>query len=230
MKIQFSFVLALLMVSQSYGQIDHISAPSGFGNSYGRSVWEKSAENKNTEGTPYLNEEFIPSEILTSEGTLYRDVKLRYNIFTDEIEFLRKDEVRAMNSRDLTDYAIIGKDTVITKMKDKSGNMEYSHFLLLVSGNNQLLVKKHKIFREGKPAAGYQDETNPAFVDGADEFYLGSGDDQVARKFPKKKNVEPFFGELGAEVTKFMKKEKISLKKQDDLVKLLHYCNSIDQP
>ena len=135
-----------------------------------------------------------------------------------------------MNSRNLTDYAIIGKDTVVTTMEDKSGNTEYSHFLLLVSGHYQLLLKKQKTFREGTPAAGYQDETNPAFVDAADEFYLGSGDDQVARKFPKKKHVEPFFDDLGAEVAKYIKKEKISLKKQDDLVKLIHYCNSIDQP
>jgi len=180
-------------------------------------------------GTPYLNEEFTSSVIKVKDGTLYEEVMLRYNIMSDEIEFLKSDgQVRSMSSRDKTQWAIIGKDTIVTRVYGQPEKQKYRHFILLQGGELQLLLKKKKRFREATEPSGYSKGTDPAYVDGAGEFYLCYGADKPALEAPKKKKeVESFFGAKGEAMSGYMKQEKLSLKKEEDLLQLVRYYNSL---
>lgn len=205
-------------------QLDPFSSPSGFGNSYKPRT---KSEEKKVVGSPYLNEEFLKSEIQVRDGTVYRDVMLRYNIMSDEIEFLKSNGVvRAMNSRDMTRWAVIGKDTIVTRLFEVSGNMEHRHFILLESGPLQLLLRKRKHFREATGPQGYQSGTDPAYVDSGDELYLCFSEENIALRIPRKKEVESFFGEEGALMADFVKAGKLSLKKEEDLLKMIRFYNS----
>ena len=47
------------------------------------------------EGSPYLNDDFIEGSVYTNSKTQYEGVPLRYNIYSDEIEF-RSDNGQVM--------------------------------------------------------------------------------------------------------------------------------------
>ena len=42
------------------------------------------------DGTPYLNDNFIPGEVIINNSIRIEDVPLRYNIFSNRIEFRNK--------------------------------------------------------------------------------------------------------------------------------------------
>jgi len=221
MRALLILIIAVFIFNPLSAQLDRFSSPSGFGNT--NAPRTKTAVRK-VAGTPYMNEEFQKSFIKVKDGTVYEDVMLRYNILDDEIEFLKSSgEVRAMNTRDMTQWAIIGRDTIVTR---KAVTQEYGHYVLLASGEVQLLLKKGKRFKEGKEPEGYQEATDPAYVDAADEFYLSFKGDDHALELPKKKEAGEFFGAKGPEVAAYMKKEKLSLKKKDDLLNLVNFYNA----
>src|SRR5665648_995617 len=44
------------------------------------------------QGTPYLEEEFSNGKIITSEGTTYDGIPLRYNAYSDDLEFQKGED------------------------------------------------------------------------------------------------------------------------------------------
>lgn len=226
MKTLFSSILATFIFSLSYAQLEQSPSESDLGQPY-NFITIKNSSNKDITGSPYLNETFLPGEIYTKDGKLHKGIKLRYNIYKDEIEFMKGEEILGLKRREITIYAVIGSDTLLTKVYGDSDNVGYGHFFLLVSGKKQLLVKKRKNFLEGTEEKGYVEAKNPAFVDAGENFYLSNNDDMMANEVPKKKEISAFFGDKETEITTYMKQEKISLRKQSDLVKLVSYYNSI---
>ena len=217
-------VLAILAVDPAGAQLDLFTNPSG------TVLFDlrPDSEDKNIEGTPYLNDEFVKSTIKVKDGTVYEDVSLRYNIMNDEIEFLGEDGMAwAMRSRDLTQWAIIGRDTIVTREAVISGKPGLKHFILLADGKAQLLLKKVKRYRAGTEPKPFQEGTKPSYVDAGEEYYLSFEGEDMALEVPKKKELAEFFGENGTRVATFVKKEKLSLKKQEDLLDLVNFFNSL---
>lgn len=44
------------------------------------------------EGSPFLNDQFIPGEIIANDTLVFREVPLRYNIYNDRFEFRNEDD------------------------------------------------------------------------------------------------------------------------------------------
>ena len=172
-------------------------------------------------GNPYLFRDFANGEIVTTDNFRYKG-KMRYNIYDDEIEYLVNDDKFWVLNPWVLDFITIDSMTFIYCSADNQIKSDGSYYILLVSGDCKLLLKKDVILNDPVAAKPYVDAKPAEFVDRRDFYYILLGDREPVKITSKQKLLELFPGK-----TKQMKNylKKISLNKEEDLVKLVEWVN-----
>jgi len=180
-------------------------------------------------GTPYGSEEFILGkayDILTQNNG---DFYMRYNIYNDAIE--TKTNLYDKNATDL-----IKSENIYVKINDNryhfrgyidgEGKHKSGYFILISSrGTNRLYLKKNKKFIYKREATNPYESEVPASFKDYDEYYFEINNSLIIIP-EKKKTFLKQFPEKKNKLSNFFKKEKINLKKKDDLVRLLNYYST----
>ncbi len=220
------FIIILFLGSPGAAQTTIITNISELSNEY---THERSQNNfmrdAKFEGSPFLNDQFIPGEIVANDTLLFRDVPLRYNIYTDRFEFLNEDEqvleigimdnsfrYRLLNQHFLTlNYSDRGKET--------RGLLE-----LLVDGNVRLYKQYIVHFKEATAPAGYQEAQPNRFIRQKEEYLLA-----LANEMPETiKNPKDLVERLKAidpGIEKYRKDQELNLRSEQDLIRIIQYCN-----
>ena len=165
----------------------------------------------------YLTTAYLPSKVDDIGETFY----LRYNIFRDQMEFtkgsdivyLKKEEGRKVNFPGLkTQYKIL-------KMK---GELHY--FVLHNEGKNTLLSKLRMKYVEETPAQSSYHQAKPAdFKRSKNELYIAFNNTNPIKVPSKKKDFYNVFGSKSTLIKDYMKKNKLSHKKIEDIRKIIEY-------
>ncbi|MGB5228167.1 MAG: hypothetical protein WBN55_07875 [Eudoraea sp.] len=178
-------------------------------------------------GSPYLTEEFVKGTLFLNEKN-YGDYLFRYNIFRDEVEF-KKDTYAPIESVKKIEGILIELDdntkiSVHTLTID-TNTYERKFLVELVEGNYQL----NKLVRAKFTAPKKAETSLAADVKGKftkiEEFYV-INEDKVEKLVNRKKDLKKQFPDEGEKMMAFVNKEKINLKKEDDLKKLFQYINN----
>ena len=110
---------------------------------------------------------------------------------------------------------------------DLSGKLNY--FLLKSSGENLILAKQTIELEKGKKKVTQFDiEIKPKYYMGKDRLFIAFNNKNLQEIPKKKKAFYNLFGNKSPEIKKFMKANKLSHKKGDDLVKITNYFSSIN--
>lgn len=186
----------------------------------------KSDGDYNEEGSPYFSKVFLPGSVTILKGNTYHGLQLRINFYTHEIIFLDPDgkemvvaqpvERVVLNTDNGTKifrsgYPVIDKQDV---------NAFYE---LLDSGTISLLKYTEVSFSERQPYP------NARFVRTYRDrviFYLARG--TQLQQLPK--NIEElpsFFPGKETIITELIRKEKLRIKKENDLIRLFRYANAL---
>jgi len=83
-----SFIVIILINDPLYAQSDMGSNPF-FNDGNGRPLYLKT--NYKSEGSPYLFEEYLPANLLTLDGRIYNNIKVKVNLLDKEIYYLMPD-------------------------------------------------------------------------------------------------------------------------------------------
>ena len=181
--------------------------------------------NTEIEGTPYLSEDFKSGEVYTNDSILYKG-PLRYNIYANEIEFIESDIVYWIAEPQKVIYVKIEKSTFIYIQPGGKKNEKGTYYELLVDGKCKLLLKRNTELIEAEPAKPYID-AKPARFMKLNDTYILQINNGLPQSIVNKKSIENAFSEKSSFISKYIKKEKISTKEKDDLIKLVKYCNSL---
>jgi hypothetical protein len=190
-----------------------------------------------TVGSIYIDEEFKPCQVLYKDEVI-GEFLYRHNAFNDEIE------VRSMDLSDnkisslliirnvwVKDIASNKKFGVMTFLNDEDTLRNGYLYPVSDEGQYQLYYKNQVKFTEGSiPANSFNRPTPNRFshfkryflkIDGKDvAFQLNKNKSSLLKHFPK---------ENRDQAKAFMKKNKISMKDEQDLVKLIDYMNQLTQ-
>jgi len=151
---------------------------------------------------------------------------LRYNIFSDEMEFIKDNQIFDLNKNEnqIIDFFNLKTKYALFKFEDK-----LSYFVLKSSGKNSVLVKQNVELEKGKKKITQFDvEVKPKFYKSNDDFYIAFNNTDL-KIVPKNKNsFLNLFNEQSSQIKKFVNKNKLSHKNIDDLVKIVNYFNSLD--
>lgn len=180
---------------------------------------------QDVKGSPYLQDSFICGRILLPDGNSYNNIPLRYNIYTDNMEFENKDG-QAMELLEPGRYElfVIGNDS-IKYLPYISGNKTGQGYFQLLSAGHIRLLKRYSIsYRPKEPEKPFQDSKPPEFVRMKPELYLSTGD-KPAEKVGSHQQTLLLLKSEKNDIAEWVKQNHLKLNKEEDLLKAVQYSN-----
>jgi hypothetical protein len=207
MKIKLSFLIALASLFSFSGSI------------------AQQASAQKIEGTPYLSEKYVPGEILF--GTERSAVPLRYNVYQDLMEYQQNGKALVLDPNTKIKKVRLGESTYIVEKFEFDGKTKYGFLNLLDSGKVTLVAKKVVKYQEPLKGRALDGGDLPAkFSKSSDAYFYRVGHGEL-QEVDNIKDMIASFPDKQEEVKQYAKKEKISPKKEEELVKLVRYYNSL---
>ncbi|MDY8136681.1 hypothetical protein [Aquimarina sp. 2201CG5-10] len=182
------------------------------------------------EGSPYLNQTFLPGIIYDDLTGKKVDVHLRYNIYNDVFEIKydpSSDEVFDLIKK--TGYnAKLGSNKFYYKTYiDEKNNFKKGYVLVLFKTSNITLFKKHyQTLRAPKKAKVAFEIDQPARLLSYHSYFLVINGQSIYLTKSKKKIIQ-VFPEYQKELKAYIKKEKLSFKTDNDYIKLITYYSTL---
>ncbi len=169
-------------------------------------------------GSPFLFPSWKNAGYIYAEGNLHTLKNLNYNILSDEIGTLvGKDSVLVFNK------AIIDSFSVKKVMFKKYNELFYQ---VMYDGSKITLLKKYEInIVEGmfNPIDGTKKKSRFKTID---DYYIKNSNN-IVKFTPSKRSILSIFKEDEIRVKKFIKQNKLSFKKEIDLIKIFEYYNQL---
>ena len=180
-------------------------------------------------GSPYLEKEFSQGILYDSIQNKSYSVLLRYNIYNDLFE-VKKSENSIFNlaKRSNFTFNINERKFVLLDYFEEYNNAGY--FEVLLDGQNMSLYKKYKRILQPpvKAQSSYEKDKPAKFINSESLFYK-SGNSNKLNKLPKKKKeLYTIFKKKIKEVENYISKNKLNIKKESDLIKIIEFYNALN--
>ena len=189
--------------------------------------WNKSIHgDADIEGSPYLDEEFQSGDVYYNGKYKFPNIPLRYNLYSDEMEYKDRNVIMALVEPDKVDKITIGKQTFIYLGDDEKKGV--SGFVKMWNDSFPTIITKMKIdYLKKEPAKPYVDPKPDRYERDHDKHYLMKSENEIVKISSIKKLIKSLDNHL-SELSDFAKKEKISANDPDELAKLLEFYNGLD--
>ena len=225
-------ISALITVNITYSQLEGLD--NEFSNnktSSGRFIKVTNSDKfDKIEGSAYINEIFVPAKMSTAKNKVF---SVRYNAFNDEMEIKGENDIIYgidKNRKDILIHFSNPKQTYQTfnYTIDNQGLLGY--FVKLNFDSELLLLKKEStIYVEEKISKTTYGASKPAhFKRAQDKYFIKIGKNNAIELPKNKKEIAKLFPEFEKETLSFIKKNKIKLKNETDLLELIEYLNSLN--
>jgi hypothetical protein len=175
-------------------------------------------------GSPYFNDDFVNGEVYVSETERFSDIPLRYNMYTDQIEFRLADG----NVYNFDDPSIIYKvsfndqDFIFSKFdSNKKG-----FFFVLYEGKSILCERRTKNYTQKIPSKGIVDEKPAQYTSAPAKSYIIL-EGRLPQFYGSAKGMVKIFHAQSTVVSNFIKKEKLNVRDSKDVVKVIQFYDSL---
>jgi hypothetical protein len=180
------------------------------------------------EGSPYENNNFINGKVYYGKKWLYSDVPLRYNIYSDQMEFLleEKDQMYALVPDKQIEKIELGDKVFVVGESLAGAKTDNGFYIQIATGKIDLLAKLDIYYREKEPPKGFVEPKPAQFIRRKDIFFLRKANELVLRIGSVNKMIK-YIGDHQEELKAFAKKEKIKTSVEEDLIKFINYYNTL---
>jgi hypothetical protein len=177
-------------------------------------------------GDPYLTKDWSTASVKLQNGQTYEGVNVRYDLLEDQLTFKTAEGSELAFATPVSEFKITydEKGSPVTKVfrSGFKGTTDNSFYEVLHDGNVKVL-KKH-----GKQIETVQEYNSPptkSITDRIKYFYVLNNELVELKKDTKSLGV--VFGSKSAEVEKYIKENKLNVKKDEDLVKAFAYFSTL---
>ncbi|MEM0931614.1 MAG: hypothetical protein AAF575_00960 [Bacteroidota bacterium] len=223
---KFLSILLLLFFIQVRAQDESFVIDSPFNNLFTFTTKSSSYANE-VQGSPYLQEEFKRGGVYKNNELLVK-VKMRFNAHRGEMEFIGvNDSIYILGKAKELWAELDSRNYKILLFKNKIGQIRNAYFNKLNEGNLKLLFKPQIDFRKGKESYdSYRPKVRPAFIKNS-SYYAKIGDNPANKINLNRKNVLKLLSKEKEEMLLFVKKNKLDLRTETDVIRLFTYYNSL---
>ncbi len=183
----------------------------------------------NLNGSPYLTEEFVDGALTAADGTRIEGLKLRYDIYADEMQFILKNDTASVNRPLALRSVELEEKKFIYEVYQVSENLVAAgYFEVLIEDNLSLLYRRELEldYDVYVPNYGGGGGTKDVKLKKNNNLYTKLGK-STARKIYNKKDFLNAITAHYEEVKEYIKKNHISVRKQKDLAELVSYYNTL---
>lgn len=239
-KTTIFLVLVIVSIITSYGQTNAPIKQSVLNEMVGRAAHRYSI-NKNgstveytleeIEGTPYLTEKHELAKIILNNEDTINSVKLNYNIFTDNFEFIRNSiSFILTNNYDIKEIYYNNKIFVYQQYKDENGQNKLGYFERMIIGKCNLYKKFYLNFLGPEVPETQFNEPLPArFQEKEPKYFLRFESENEIEKIMtlRKGKFGEYFRDESEIIYQYIKEEKLKLTDENDLKKVIKYYNQL---
>lgn len=182
-------------------------------------------------GTPYLNEKFLPGVLELKDGAKSDEVLMRYNIASDAFEVIQDSDTLILNQPyKLNQIRYDNKIFIFDPLMRADAERKYNGFFqLLLEGKLSLYEKQRKDLKFDSFTPNYQGGS------GTKEYYYVDKTSYVARfqdgsgflLNSKGSFLKYVDSKYKSQVKSFIKQNRIKFNSQSDLIELVKYVNSL---
>ena len=182
------------------------------------------------QGSPYTNNSFQPTQLFYKDenmGTVF----YRYNALNEEIEVKQsvlEEGIRALG-RD-KNIAILnnGFPMSFKTFIDRNNNTLNGYLTVLMEGPKFTLYKRIRVkYTEGAPAANSFVKATPSRFAQFEEYYIQKeGVNRIDELDQRKGTIYKLDSDRKEEIKAFMKENKLDVKTQSDLIRIVQFLNS----
>jgi len=195
-------------------------------------VSKNSYSDSKIKGSEYFDEKFKPAYVKYFGKDLIQNIFLRYNAYSDEIEFtnnpktLSSDKILMKNIN--ISCQIEGEKYIYTDYIDENDYRKKGYLIELFSGKKYVLYeKKLKIFMEGSNAkTSLERSFPPRFVEKHKYFISKNNTTKIEVKLNKKSIID-FLGVEEELIRKIIQQRKLKFKQSSDLKVILIEVDNI---
>ena len=181
-------------------------------------------------GSPYINENFTAVKIKGYDDKIYSG---RYNAYNGEMEIkLYEGKIIALDVYS-SDYEVvfIGENKTYNTVayNSESGILKKGFLVSVYSNEKVQLLKEEKIkfIEKIEATSSYQKDKPAKFRRQGDDYYIKLGTNDAQYLPSKKKDLAKAFPSKSKEISSFIKKNKLKLNKEEDLIKVAEYLGTI---
>lgn len=182
-------------------------------------------------GSPYVFEEWFPGEVYLNNKQKVVINDLNYNCFDNEIAYKdpATEAIRLINRYMVDFFQLDIGDENLSFVPVKLEDGEDAVFAeLLYDFSSKVYKVYRKEFLKANYEGGYSaDRKYDEFVDKSDLFVLKKGDDTIYKIKKSKKHIISIFPDKEKEMSAYIKENKLDLKQDDSIVKLMSYYDSL---
>ena len=182
-----------------------------------------------TIGTPYVFEDFMPGYVYFSDSTRSTERMMNYDCYNNEAHYLDGENTFFLDTGmiDHLEFRIDENTSSIFKKVYLEGKSHPVFLNILYDEKSTLYKRYYKEFRESDVGRAYGgSQRYDEYIDRSDYYITFNGED-IQPFRPRKKNILKLMVTSGKQIEDFLKKEKIDLKSESDLVRLLGYYDSL---
>ncbi|MEN8250388.1 MAG: hypothetical protein ABFS32_15750 [Bacteroidota bacterium] len=183
-------------------------------------------------GTPFLVDTWSIGSIVLKNGDVFDNLRLKYDMNEDNVLVWDKTDKKIFPSRNITKSFNFTDSTGVSHFFINISEKEYKFeigidfgfFELLYNGKTKLLAKRKKYLHHVEPKGGYSDNKSyDEFRSESPKYYWVDNKGKLFELKKGKKNILNLLKDDGS-LEAYIKKEKIKLNKEQDIVQLIqHY-------
>lgn len=179
-------------------------------------------------GSMYINERYMPAKVTGYDN----NIMVRYNAYSDyfEIKNDQSDQVQNLPKNPEVEVTLVSTNNTyrVFEYKNEKGETNYGYLNVISEGPKVSFYKKELISLQPEffPSNSYQ-TYKPANYKKEDNEYYIKLNNEIMFLPSKSKHFAKMMDENDKEVKTFIKKNNIDLEKEQDLVKLAEYLETI---
>lgn len=214
----FANILVLLSVCTSLAQLpERLITPIDQNNTFDEYA-----------GSIFINQNFKAALVIDERTGTY-DADLRYNIYSDAIEFAKDDQLFELEKNSVMHFKINDELYYYCKFKNDRGLNRHGYYILVSLSNNYTIYKKIELDITAPKTTSVVESHNAQGRILKREVYYIEKDKKITELPQNKKDIlSTVFSDQEVALKAFIKTEKIKIRKEQDLIKLVQKYNSLN--
>lgn len=187
---------------------------------------ESTIMEKGLDGSPWLFDAWLPGTIKVTNGKTINGLKYRYNVYRNQMYFQLNDEIYKISTPDSIDQLVLGGKKFVYQSYNPLVPGKKCFLEVAVDGIAKLYINYYpEVLPPNYNKALGSGSVNETII--IKKSFLIENGDLLTQLDKKGKQFAVAFSDKKAEITAFIKQERISCKERSDVEKVVNYYNSL---
>lgn len=187
----------------------------------------RESQQKDTKGQIYVGADWPKGTVVLRDGTVLDKYNMRYNLLTDQIQFIAGNDTLTFVNPDDISTVTFGAHTFIYETYQYDTITRQGYFELIVPGKNKLMLRR--LVTSQKPDPKYPNDKSLTRYQ-VDECYFISKPGMPANKLAcNRKSALTFLNDHDEDIAEYLRITGNKVRTIEDLKLLVSYYNSLDE-